>query len=265
MARSLNSEELIQTIETLQRRISERFPDSGLSRLAGDLLAIAQQSARRSLQISRPYLGLRLLMLLAAAGILGIFVVAGLQIREIGGLGHVDGLAELVQVLEAALGSVFFIGATILFLFTLEIRWKRARALNAIHELRSIAHIVDMHQLTKDPERIATRGESTPSSPKRNLTAFQLSRYLDYCSELLSLISKVANLYIQGFPDAVALEAVDQVESLTTGLSRGIWQKLMILERVIEQSEREKATLVNVRNAESPGNASLPSATENPQ
>ncbi|MCA9098132.1 MAG: hypothetical protein KDA36_07095, partial [Planctomycetaceae bacterium] len=34
-------------------------------------------------------------------------------------------------------------------------------------------------------------------------------------------------------------EAVDQVESLTTGLSRGIWQKLMILERVIEQSERE--------------------------
>jgi hypothetical protein len=55
----------------------------------------------------------------------------------------------------------------------------------------------------------------------------------------LSLISKVANLYIQRFPDSVALEAVDQVESLTTGLSRGIWQKLMILERVIEQSERE--------------------------
>ena len=28
------------------------------------------------------------------------------------------------------------------------------RALKAIHELRSIAHIIDMHQLTKDPERI---------------------------------------------------------------------------------------------------------------
>jgi hypothetical protein len=237
MARALNPQELIQTIETLQRRISERFPDSGLSRVAGDLLSIAQQSAKRSQKISRPYLGLRLLMGVMALGIIGILVLAGTQIRE---LGHIEVLADLIQVFEAALGSIFFIGAAILFLFTLEIRWKRARALNAIHELRSMAHIVDMHQLTKDPERITSRrGESTPSSPKRTLTSFQLSRYLDYCSELLSLISKVANLYIQRFPDSVALEAVDQVESLTTGLSRGIWQKLMILERVIEQSERE--------------------------
>lgn len=238
MARALNPEELIQTIDQLQRRIAERFPGSGLSRLAGDLLSIAQQSAKRSLQISRPYLGLRFLMLLLAVGIVGILAAAGTRIRE---LGHIDVLADLIQVFEAALGSIFFIGATILFLFTLENRWKRARALNAIHELRSMAHIVDMHQLTKDPERLATRGPSTPSSPQRTLTPFMLSRYLDYCSELLSLISKVANLYIQNFPDSAALEAVDQVESLTTGLSRGIWQKLMILERVVEQSEREKA------------------------
>ncbi len=236
MTQALQPQELIKTIETLQRRIMERFPGSGLSRVAGDLLSIAQQSAKRSQQISRPYLGLRLLMGLLALGIVGVLVAAGSRIRE---LGQIDVLADLIQVFEAALGSVFFIGATILFLFTLEIRWKRARALNAIHELRSLAHIVDMHQLTKDPERITSRGGSTPSSPKRTLTSFQLSRYLDYCSELLSLISKVANLYIQKFPDSAALEAVDQVESLTTGLSRGIWQKLMILERVIEQRERE--------------------------
>jgi len=66
------------------------------------------------------------------------------------------------------------------------------------------------------------------------MTPFQLCRYLDYCTELLSMISKIAALYVQNFPDESALEAVDQVESLTNGLSRQIWQKIMILDRVSE-------------------------------
>jgi hypothetical protein len=39
----------------------------------------------------------------------------------------------------------------------------------------------------------------------------------------------VAALYIQNFDDSVALQAVNEVEGLTTGLSRKIWQKLMIV------------------------------------
>jgi len=55
------------------------------------------------------------------------------------------------------------------------------------------------------------------------------SEYLDYCSEMLSLIGKLAALYVQKFDDPVALAAVNEVEDLTTGLSRKIWQKIMIL------------------------------------
>ena len=61
------------------------------------------------------------------------------------------------------------------------------------------------------------------------MNRFELSRYLDYCSEALSLTGKVAALYMKGFDDPVALQAVNEVESLTTGLSRKIWQKLTIL------------------------------------
>jgi hypothetical protein len=86
-----------------------------------------------------------------------------------------------------------------------------------------------MHQLTKDPERIIFHGADTASSPHRTLTAFELSRYLDYCSELLSHVSKIAALYAQSFDDSVALAAVDEIEALTDGLSRSIWQKMMIL------------------------------------
>ena len=57
----------------------------------------------------------------------------------------------------------------------------------------------------------------------------ELGRYLDYCSELLSTISKVAALYAQAFPDSVILSATDQVETLASGLSRKICQKLVLL------------------------------------
>ena len=33
-------------------------------------------------------------------------------------------------------------------------------------------------------------GPDTPSSPLRRMTPFELTRYLDYCSEMLAIISK---------------------------------------------------------------------------
>ena len=64
------------------------------------------------------------------------------------------------------------------------------------------------------------------------LTPFELTRYLDYCSEMLALLSKLAALHTQHFNDPVTLEAVNDVENLTQGLARTIWQKIMILDRV---------------------------------
>jgi len=63
-------------------------------------------------------------------------------------------------------------------------------------------------------------------------TAFELSRYLDYCSEMLSVISKAAALYVQEFDDPITLEAVNDVEQLTGSLSQKLWLKIDILERV---------------------------------
>ena len=62
------------------------------------------------------------------------------------------------------------------------------------------------------------------------MTNFELSRYLDYCSEILALIAKTAVLFVQNQEDPVILEAVNDLESLTHGLSGKIWQKIMILD-----------------------------------
>jgi len=86
-----------------------------------------------------------------------------------------------------------------------------------------------MHQLTKDPEQLLTNAPSTASSPVRTMTRVELGRYLDYCSEMLSVTSKIAALFVERFDDPVTLAAVNEIESLTAGLSRKIWQKISML------------------------------------
>jgi hypothetical protein len=141
---------------------------------------------------------------------------------------------NFIQALDASIGSVVFIAAAILFLVNWENRIKRIRALKAVHELRALAHIVDMHQVTKDPEKYFGRVRRPSSPAQREMTPFELGRYLDYCGDSLALISKIAALYVQDFQDTVLLDAVDDVEELTSGLSRKIWQKLTILGNLTE-------------------------------
>jgi hypothetical protein len=74
-------------------------------------------------------------------------------------------------------------------------------------------------------------------SPSEAMTPLQLSRYLDYCTEMLSLIGKIAALYVQRFDDSSAVAAVSEVEQLTTGLSRKIWQKIMLLNQIADAGE----------------------------
>lgn len=225
----LDSAEIIKTVETLVVRIGERFPKSGLREVCQRLELIAQHASQRSAEISEPILWLRTVMVVLSLLILVSFIatVALLapQARQIG-------FIDFVQSLEAGINDLVLIGVAVLFLVTFETRVKRRRALKAIHELRALAHIIDMHQLTKDPERILFGDRRTAASPKHNLSPFELDRYLDYCSEMLALIGKIAALYVQNFEDSQAVAAVNDVEQLTSGLSRKIWQKIVILHNV---------------------------------
>ena len=78
-----------------------------------------------------------------------------------------------------------------------------------------------------------TPSRSTESSPGRGLTRFELVRYLDYCSEMLSLTSKLAALHVQSLRDPVVLSAVNDIETLAAHLSGKIWQKIMILDLAV--------------------------------
>lgn len=226
MYRELSAPLTTKTIETLRRRISERFPDSGLLRVCEELLAVAQEAEAKSERIGRPNLWLRLLVAVVIAGALlvGAYGLVGVDLKL-----SRTGIGDIIQVADSAFNTIVVIGAALLFLVTVENRVKRYRALEALHELRSLAHVIDMHQLGKDPAVILSR--PTASSPKRELSQAELSRYLDYCSEMLSLIGKLAALYAQRLHDSSVVAGVNEIELLTTGLSRKIWQKLVLLDR----------------------------------
>ena len=226
MYRSLDPEKIVATVEKLHRRIGERFPGSGLSAVCGELLKVARESQARAASNARPHRALR-----ASIGVLILVIVAGLALLfsylrlPTGGFDA----AGFIQVSEAGVNLLIVVGAAILFLSTVETRIKRTRAVKAMHELRALAHVIDMHQLTKDPERTTGEGRQTASSPKRDMTPFELTRDLDYCSEMLSVTGKIAALYVQKFDDPVVLTAAEDIEALTNGLARKIWQKIMIL------------------------------------
>jgi hypothetical protein len=225
----LAPEKIRATVQQLQLRIDERFVGSGLAGVAAQLLDVTDRAVARAETIRRPSVRLRLVsgVLLAAMGWLLWYAVTHARPPP----GTLEAL-DLVQAIEALLSAMALLGVTVLFVATLESRARRRKALEALHELRVLAHVIDMHQLAKDPERLHDDFAPTESSPSVPLTPFELDRYLNYCGDLLALVGKVAAYYLSSFQDEVVLSAVNEIEDLTNGLSRKVWQKLMLLDQL---------------------------------
>lgn len=225
--RTLDADRLIERIVRLRHRIEERFPNRNLSRVCAELESIARETQATVTGIQQPILWLRLAV---AAAILVFFGAAVLTTRNlsIGATGEIN-ILDLVQALDSVFNEVILIGAALVFLVRTERRVKQQRTMKALHQLRSMAHVIDEHQLDKDPDRVFGGSSPTASSPVVTLTPHEILRYLNYCSEMLSSIGKLAALYVQYFDDGVAVAAVTEVEDLTLGFSRKIWQKIMII------------------------------------
>lgn len=189
-------------------------------------MGLSQQAKSRANWISRPMYALRI-----GAAILITVIVAGLigTVAQLNITSRPFDLVVFVNFMDAGMNNVVLLAAAIYFLITIETRVKRRRLLVAIHELRSLAHVIDMHQLTKDPDRVLFKGTNTKSSPVLTMNIYEMSRYLDYCIEMLSLTGKIAATYGLFWRDEVSIQAVNDLERLTTGLSQKVFQKLMIL------------------------------------
>ena len=237
MKMSLDADKIIATVDALAQRVAERFPDAGLAQVAKDFTLVARKARGDAADLGKPNWRLRLItfVILGAGVTLLGFVITELRLNS-----PLRDVGTLVQILEPAANIAILVALGIAFIVRLEGRWKRKNALASLHTLRSMIHVIDMHQLTKDPSVLLGSMEPTASSPVRTMNYVQLQRYLDYCSEMLSLSGKLAALYNQSMQDEIVIQTVNELETLSTDLTRKIWQKIMILDRAMPVNSPRK-------------------------
>ena len=117
--RELNPQRVIETSLLLQKRISERFPGSGLSRVAQELVEVAQAADQVSLWLSRPIWWVRV-SVAAAVLVLLLLLPAALSLVDLSLKGV--GIFETAQGVEATVNNLVFLAVAVYFLFGLEAR-----------------------------------------------------------------------------------------------------------------------------------------------
>lgn len=223
----LNAILIIAACERLHRRIEARFPGSGLSRVGGDLVKTAEATEARTRALARPYYLTRSFSAVPVALVTGLIGYGASRIDWNTAFAGAD-VTNMLEGLDALVSLLVLIAGAIWFVLSMEARRKRRHVLDGLFELRSIAHVIDMHQLTKYPsaERRLAR---TKVSIDQALSDPQLARYLDYCTEMLALIAKLAAVHAAESQGPEVTAAIGDVEDLTSDLGRRIWQKIQLI------------------------------------
>jgi len=226
MYKKLKIDKILSTISRLRKRIDERIPESSISRVCVELhnSACGAQQRINDLLMPNKWIRFSVFVVIALFFSMLIYTISIVQWQY-----STPNLTEIIQITEALINDVLLVGAALFFLITIEQRIKRRDILKELHLLRSIAHVIDMHQLTKDPSMVNSNHNRTESSPKRSMTAFELLRYLEYCSEMFSIIGKIAALFSERLPESSIVSASNDIENLCTGLSTKVWQKMVFL------------------------------------
>jgi hypothetical protein len=134
--RTLDESKIIDTLTALRDRIEKQFPDSGLGRVADELIAVGSEVTDCANYLNAPNWPIRILAGLLIAGMIVVLYLASPPLDLPTGAHKFSG----VQSIAAVLNIVAVVGVAVLFLLRLETNLKRRRAHGVIHELRSLAH-----------------------------------------------------------------------------------------------------------------------------
>lgn len=235
--RTLDPSLIINTAVRLEKRVAARFPDAGIHKVSIELVLLAGDLAAAAQLLAKPIIWLRAVIAAVFAVGVSMFLFVG-TILPLDRISGGDDVFDSVQGVEASLNTVILAGLGFLTLIRLEDWLKRKKIFGQLHGLRSLIHVIDMHQLTKDPAALSENFKPTAESPVRITNSQELARYLDYCSEMLSITGKLAALFAQSVNDEVVVQAVNDIEELGSNLSRKIWQKITMIESY-EQFRRQ--------------------------
>ena len=235
----LDAAQVEATLDQLHLRIVSAMPGRHLADVVEEVrqvVVVIDKGARAVRR--RAAIGIGSWALIAA---LVVLVVAGVASAVHTGLAAEDDVRgfEWFGVVESGVNDVVFAAVAIWFLQGLPARLERRRLLRILYRLRSLAHVTDMHQMSKYTADGEVRDDDAfpadapdadaPAAAPRLMDEDDLVRYLEFCSSLLSLTAKAAALCGENTTDAVVLDTVSEIETLTASMSRKVWQKISLL------------------------------------
>lgn len=223
MFKNLDIDKVTAAIELLRLRVQERFPTANLLNVCNELKELSNNAKANIQHLNKPYVYFRIIFSFL---IILTIVLITYTIWHISSQDLPSNFQSFIATSEALMNELVMIGAAFYFIGKFENSLKQKKILYALQELRTIIHVIDLHQLTKDPAPILQN--NTEHSPERALSKSELNRYLDYCSEMLSLTSKVAATYGFNCNDQIVLDTIHNIEVLSGTLSNKIWQKITI-------------------------------------
>jgi hypothetical protein len=216
------------TAAALHGRVEAVFPDRNIARIAASIAGMLASGVKANRRSFRERL-LRVACVAACVAIAaaGCAALALSLVAAFNPAADDKKWAALPPLVESTINNGVFAAVAVAFLATLPRRRRRRRTLAHLHRLRSLAHVIDLHHLAKEPELVMPA--SVPSTPDM-LDDVGLARYLSFCVELLALVGKAAALCAEGDNDPVVLDTVAEIETLTAGIARGVWQRLTLLQ-----------------------------------
>ena len=223
MFKNLDIDKVTAAIELLRLRVQERFPTANLLNVCNELKELSNNAKANIQHLNKPYVYFRIIFSFL---IILTIVLITYTIWHISSQDLPSNFQSFIATSEALMNELVMIGAAFYFIGKFENSLKQKKILYALQELRTIIHVIDLHQLTKDPAPILQH--NTEHSPERALSKSELNSYLDYCSEMLSLTSKVAATYGFNCNDQIVLDTIHNIEVLSGTLSNKIWQKITI-------------------------------------
>ncbi len=235
----LQGRSLAHAAQDLAQRMTAEFPARGLTEEARELAKDAEIFVQEAESLGRRGTSFHAIRVIAIAGFvfwLGATSLVLLRIWTV--LERTSESADLLQFMQgidAGIHIAVSAAIAIYFLATLEQRRRRRIAFTGLNALLNFAHVIDSHQIDKDPTAFVSDLPHVRVSPKPQLEPAQLLRYLDYCSEMLSLVRRLGALYGQESGDVIITESVDNISDLTSSLSNKIWQKMNILNNYMIQ------------------------------
>ena len=223
--RKIDVTQIVSTAERLLRRSRERFPEAGLNELLSELLETSEASHGAVAKASRPAWWLRVILVACLVGFTSFLLWVSRLVRSSDDIMNVT---VLVQTIWACVELLAVFGGSVVVMFSAEGKLRRRPLIKILSELRSLAHIIDLHQMPLLPPDLRSSLPPTASSPVSgsSMEAALLARYLGYSVEALGLVGLLSAYCAQDVSDQKVLDLAEQTENLALGLSQKITNKI---------------------------------------